>query len=121
MIKTFESHASYEEDIEKYYTQAILGYYDELTTILFDLIAEEGFVEDLEHINDAEFEAQDFEYLILDISEEDKEGLINFDDEIVNKFNDFDFKLKESQMPDYPTSVDFIDYEKGVVYIIRLI
>lgn len=121
MIKTFESHTSYESDIEKYLKQSVLGDFEELTPQLFDIIAEEGFVGDLEDINEEEYDAEDFEYLILDLIDEDKKGLMEFDDGTLNKFGDFDIKLKESQMPDYPTSVDFIDYDKGIVYIIRLI
>lgn len=121
MIKKFESHKTYKEDIERYYTQTVLGDYDMLTNILFDIIAEEGFVGDLEEINEEEYDTEDFEYLVLDISEEDRQGLINMDEETVNKFADFDIRLKESQMPYYPTTVDFIDYGQGKVYIIRLI
>jgi len=121
MIKMFETHINYEEDIERYLTETILGDYKELTEELFNMIAEEGFVEELEDINEVTLEFGDFEYLILDITEQDKQDLIKFDDDTINKFNDFDFKLKESQMPAYPTCVDFIDYDAGIVYIIRLI
>ena len=47
-------------------------------------------------------------------------GLINMEDDIIEKFNDFDIKLKETQEYPYDT-LDFIDYDKGIVYIIRLI
>ena len=62
-----------------------------------------------------------FEYTVLNISEEDQKGLIEGDDDVINKFNEFDLELKKEQGSDYPTICDFIDYKKGIVYIIRLI
>ena len=121
MIKQFKIFESYESNIENYIKQTVIGEYNELTEDLYSIICEEGFVSDLEEINEQEYDINDFEYLTLNLIDEDKHGLIDFDDKIVDKFNDFDFRLKESQMPDYPSTVDFIDYEKGIVYIIRLI
>jgi len=95
--------------------------YLDITNELWNDIQEEGFVDDLDDYYEETYEKEDFEYIKLNISKEDKQGLINFDDEIVNKFADFDFELKKEQEPDYPTMVDFIDYDKGIVYIIRLI
>jgi hypothetical protein len=57
---------------------------------------------------------------MLNLSKEDKAGVINMDENVVNKFNEFDVKLKEKGEYPYDT-LDFIDYDKGIVYIIRLL
>jgi hypothetical protein len=95
--------------------------YNDITSKIWEDIQEEGFVDDLEDYYDEKYNKDDFEYIMLKISDTDKQGLINFDEEIVEKFADFDFELKKEQEPDYPTMVDFIDYDNGMVYIIRLI
>lgn len=50
----------------------------------------------------------------------DKKGLIAMTDWALEKFNDFDLRLKKPQEYPYDT-LDFIDYDKGIVYIIRII
>lgn len=42
------------------------------------------------------------------------------DEDVVEKFNDFDMELKK--IGEYPyDTLDFIDYDNGIVYIIRLL
>jgi hypothetical protein len=50
--------------------------------------------------------------------DEDKNGLINFDDDVVNDFNEFDIELKDSQKYPY-NMIDMIDYNNGIVYILK--
>ena len=58
-------------------------------------------------------------FTTLNLTSKDKNGLIEFDDDVIEKFNDFDIKLKS--MSEYPfNKLDLIDYDNGVVYIIRL-
>jgi len=104
-----------------YLKQVHIGEYVDITDELWNEIQEEGFVDDLNDYYGETYEQDDFETLILDISDDDKEGLIDFNDDTVNKFADFDYNLKKEQEPEYPTMVDFIDYDNGIVYIIRLI
>jgi len=118
-LKTFESYSN-ESDIKKYLEQVKNeNNYIKITSQLFDEILDEGFVDDLEEINNKKYTINDFVYFELKISETDKKGLINFDDIILNKFNDFDWELKELQ-EGYPTIVDFIDYDNGKIFIIKL-
>lgn len=103
-----------------YMAQVEGGNYNPLTPDLFDMIEEEGWLFELEEEFGAEYDEGDFEYMTLDLTEEDKKGLLNFDNEIVEKFNAFDIELKA--LGKYPFStLDFIDYDKGIVYIIRLL
>jgi hypothetical protein len=52
----------------------------------------------------------------LPISEQDKIKLIEFDTDTIEEFNRFDIALKNM----YPGLVDFIDYDKGTVTIVKI-
>ena len=112
-LDKYKSINDYMEDVD-------YGTYDELTDELYYLISEDGWLGQLEEEYEEEYSVEDFEYTTLDLSDEDREGLMNEDDDIVDKFNDFDIKLKETQLYPFDT-LDFIDYDKGIVYIINLI
>jgi len=103
-----------------YLNQIHNGDYDELPNSLFDFIATEGWLVSLEDEHKTEYTSDDFEYLTLNLTSEDKNGLMVFDENTIEKFNKLDLNLKSEQ--EYPfDTLDFIDYEKGIVYIIRLI
>ncbi len=120
-IKKFEQYHSIEEkSISQYLNDIEYGDYNELTNDLFEFISNEGWLESIEEEYDMEYEKSDFEYLILNISNVDKKGLINSDDYVLDKFNELDIKIKEGGEYPYDT-LDFIDYDNGIVYIIRLI
>lgn len=54
---------------------------------------------------------------ILPLSSEDKQGLMNFNAETVEKFNEFDIRLKER----YNMKLtDLIDYDNGIVKIVKV-
>ena len=106
--------------IQDYLKQVEYGDYEELTTELYDLISMEGWLVSIEDEFDEEYKQEDFEYLKLDLSEKDRLGLINMNEDVVEKFNDFDMELKK--VGEYPyDTLDFIDYDNGIVYIIRLL
>ena len=111
----------FEEMNKDYLTYSFTQEYEDLTDDLWEGIQEEGFVDDLIDFYGETYEQEDFEYIILNISDEDKNGLISGDNNTLDKFNDFDLELKKEQEPDYPTMVDFIDYDNGLVYVIRLV
>ena len=106
--------------IQDYLKQVEYGDYEELTTELYDLISMEGWLVSIEDEFGEEYNQEDFEYLKLDLSEKDRLGLINMNEDVVEKFNDFDMELKK--VGEYPyDTLDFIDYDNGIVYIIRLL
>lgn len=92
---------------------------------LYDLIEEDGWVQELtDDISDDIYEEtrneikNRFTYFILNIPEEDSKGLMDAEEEILEKYNDFDIELKSDQ--EYPfTTIDYIDYDDGIVYIFR--
>lgn len=92
--------------------------YYELTRDLYENIEDEGWLENLEDEYDKELGIEDFEYFKLDVTPSDKIGLIYYDDNTLEKFNEFDIRIKE--MSEYPYNMlDFIDYDDGQIYIIR--
>ncbi len=112
-IKYFENY-----DSTDYLNQVETNSYIKITRHLYEFVSDEGFVDELENHFKKEFDQSDFEYTELNLSTDDKTGLINFDENVINKFNEFDIQLKEKY---YPTICDFINYDKGEVYIIKLI
>jgi hypothetical protein len=123
MITTINEYKKINEnssDINNYLNQVHTNEYMDLDLKLYDFISNEGWLEQLETIFDVSYNPEDFEYMTLILTEKDRQGLINNNSEIIEKFNDFDIKLKSTQ--EYPfDTIDFIDYKKGIVYIIRLV
>lgn len=106
-------------NIQGYLYQVETNEYMPVDFNVYTAIEEEGFVDDLRQQFNEEFTEDDFVYTLLQLDDEDKKGLINLTDETVSKFNQFDIHLKDSQ-DGYPTVCDFIDYESGNVYIVKL-
>lgn len=106
-----------DHSFQKYYYQIINSGFEPLSDELWDGLLMDGFPEEVNNYQ-GDFNQNNYEYIKLDISEEDKDGLKNGSDQIVDKYNDFDIWLKEEQKL-YPKFLDFVDYEKGEVYIIN--
>jgi len=107
-------------EIEDYILQVKNKQYEPLLEFLYNEISEEGFLDELREYYNKSYTIKDFEYIDLEISEEDKEGLMDFDDTIIDKFNDFDIALKDLDKGTYPRVVDFIDYDRGKVVVVKL-
>lgn len=119
-IDTFKQRMINENlDVNDYINQLNNNEYSKLTNKLFNEIEDEGWLEQLEDFYNRKFNKNDFSFTTLKLTTNDRNGLINFDDDVIEKFNDFDIKLKS--MSKYPFNrLDLIDYDSGVVYIIRL-
>jgi len=92
--------------------------YLSITKKLYNEIEKEGWVEQLEDFYNKTLNKFNFKYMILNLNKNDQKGLIEFNEDTIEKFNDFDIQLKS--MDKYPfQKLDFIDYEKGIVYIIK--
>ena len=86
------------------------GKYKPLTDEVWEVIQDEGYDEELEL-----YDPEDFQYMELDIPPEDVEALKAFSDEALEKYNRFDIELKEK----YENHIDLIDYDNGVVKVVR--
>ena len=106
-------------DVNDYINQLNNNEYSKLTNKLYSDIEDEGWLEQLEDFYNRKFNKTDFSFTTLKLTSKDRNGLIEFDDDVIEKFNDFDIELKS--MSEYPfNKLDLIDYDNGVVYIIRL-
>jgi hypothetical protein len=104
--------------LEIYQTQIFLGTYCLLTPEVFDFICQEGWIQSIEDAQEKGLCFCDFEFLTLNLTSEDKSGLQGLDQNTIEKFNELDIRIKNQQ--EYPFyTLDFIDYDEGVVYIIR--
>lgn len=83
--------------------------YTSISNDVWEVVQDEGIDEEWK------VGKNDLEYTQLNLSKDDIEGLKNFDDDIVNKWNRFDIMLKDR----FKNYVDFIDYDNGIVRIIR--
>jgi len=88
-----------------------------ITNKLYNLIEEEGWVDELTSNTDDNIKNK-FTYKELELLDIDKNGLIEGEDSSIEFFNELDILLKSSQEYPYNT-LDFIDYDKGKVYIIK--
>ena len=104
--------------LEIYQTQIFLGTYIGLTPEVFDFIVQEGWIQSIEDDQERELCFADFEFLTLNLTSEDKSRLQRLDQNTIEKFNELDIRIKNQQEYPYFT-LDFIDYDEGVVYIIR--
>jgi hypothetical protein len=71
--------------------------------------------EGLDEEQDA-FEPSDWMMASLNIRPDDAQALMAFEDDAIEEFNRFDIALKQK----FPGLVDFIDYDRGTVTIVKV-
>ena len=96
-----------------------------ITNDLFYMIEQEGWVEELtpeieddDYLDTIEEIKSRFTYKELNLLNIDKNGIIEGEESSIEFFNELDILLKSDQEYPYNT-LDFIDYDKGKVYIIK--
>lgn len=99
----------FNENIDYYFNFIINNNYSPVDEELYSDIIEEGWSEEI----DADIE--DLEYLKLDLTFKDKKGLKEFNDDIIDKFNELDIKIKDT----FENMIDLINYSTGEVYIVK--
>ena len=118
-VKSFNQFINESLTVDNYINQLNTNEYINITNKLFNDIEDEGWLEQLEDFYNRRFDKTNFKYMALKLTDNDKQGLINFDDDVIEKFNYFDIKLKS--MDKYPfKKLDLIDYDNGVVFIVKL-
>jgi hypothetical protein len=98
------------ESISSYINQIPALQWKPVSKFVWTAIQDEGLDEE----QDA-FEPENWSMATLQITPEDVKGLKSFNDDVVNRFNSFDIALKDR----YPGLVDLIDYDRGVVIIVK--
>lgn len=118
-VKSFNQFTNESLTVDDYINQLNTNEYINITNKLFNDIEDEGWLEQLEDFYNRKFDKTNFKYMTLKLTENDKQGLVNFNEDTIEKFNDFDIKLKS--MDKYPfNKLDLIDYDRGIVFIVKL-
>jgi len=118
-VRLFNKFINESLTVDDYINQLNSNEYLKLTKKLFNDIEDEGWLEQLEEFYNKKFDVNNFKYMMLKLTNNDKQGLINFDDDTIEKFNDFDIKLKSRDKYPY-NKLDLIDYDNGIVFIVKL-
>lgn len=84
--------------------------YHPVDEIIWDMILEEGLDEEFE-----KYDKSNWYFAKLNLSDKDKIGLQSLDPDTIEKFNEFDIRLKDIFEL---TFIDLIDYDKGEVIIV---
>jgi hypothetical protein len=115
IIKEFNIFINENYNFVNYMNQIMNNNYTPLSDDVWDNLQMDGYPDE---VNDYEgdYNIKNYSYTKLNITDEDKNGLINFDEDIIEKWNDFDIELKDKYYPNY---IDFIDYDNGIIYIIK--
>lgn len=88
-----------------------------LTDRIYTELDENGWLDDLLFMN-KDIEKSNFEMKRLTIKESHKIGLIQYDEDVVAYFNNFDIELRSMQK--YPFKMlMYIDYNIGEVFLIK--
>jgi len=87
-----------------------------ITDELWESINMDGYSEE---VNDYEgdFDRNNYTYMEIELSDKDRIGLINMDEDVLERYNDFDVYFKAEGY--YPEYIDLIDYDEGKIYIIK--
>ena len=96
-------------NVTEYEKQITHSIYKPLSISTWNTVQDEGIDEEWEVSRNG------LEEIILTIPQSDTDGLKQFKDDVVNRYNVFDIWLKEK----FSYYVDFIDYDNGIVKIIR--
>lgn len=103
------------KSFKNYFQQIENNHYLPLTKKIWNDINIDGYVDEVNDYN-GDYDKNNYSYTELIISTDDKDGLINFNNDTIEKWNDFDIEFKNKYYPDY---IDYIDYDNGKIYIIK--
>lgn len=93
---------------------------NQINNLEWNHLDDENFESILDEDLDEEFDFLDrksWEMAEIKISEEDKKGLMEFKEDAIDKYNNFDIILKETYAMKI---IDLIDYNKGKVILVRI-
>ena len=100
-------------EFKNLFNQIQNGNYQPISDDVWGSLEIDGFPEE---VND--FDLKHYEMLDLEIPIDDEIGLAEFNDNVVNKYNNFDIELKNSGWLE-KGYLDLIDYEAGKIFIIK--
>ena len=102
------------------FDQIINGEFQELNDDIWESLEYDGWVDDGSRLGYGErgYDKSEYEYIEIDIPEEDEFGLVTGDENTIEKYNDFDIELKEKLYD--KGYLDIIDYDEGKLFIVKI-
>lgn len=89
---------------------------------VYNIVEEKGFVTELEGMFNKRFSIEDFEYMVIDLTVKETNGLLYHMSSIMNRIKDLK-KLIENDIQDdilKPKARIYVNNEKGYVFIFKL-
>jgi hypothetical protein len=99
-------------EIALYLKQIKIKKYKPVNNWIWSSIKDEGYPEE---VND--YNSKNYSYITLDLPKNEQIQLADLNDDIIEKWNVFDIYLKSKGY--YPKYLDFIDYDNGIIYIVK--
>jgi hypothetical protein len=116
-LQTFKIFENNDSQIWKPFIERIMkSDFEPITDEIWDSLESEGYTEEVNDY-DGDFNRDNYRFVEIELSESDKQGLINMEENIIEKWNDFDIFFKEEGY--YPNYLDFIDYDEGKLFIVK--
>jgi hypothetical protein len=106
-LEKYENGISFDELFHQIETSSFIPITNRIKNILDD----EGIFDEFD-----DFDINNYQYMNLKISDDDKIGLMELNPDHLDKFNEFDIQLKDKYKMKY---IDFIDYDNGNIIIVR--
>jgi len=96
------------------------GDFKDLNNDIWESLEYDGWIDDASRVGYGKYglDKEDYEYIEIDIPEEDEFGLITLDDNIIEKYNDFDIEFKDKYYN--KGYLDLVNYDEGKLFIVRL-
>lgn len=89
---------------------------------VYNIVEDKGFITELEGMFNKRFSIENFEYMVVDLTIKETNGLLYYMSSIMNRINDLK-KLIEVQIQDdplKPMARVYVNNEKGYVFIFKL-
>ena len=93
--------------------------YKPLRFTIYNFIENDGYVAELSGLKGKRFDIDDFEYISLDIDNEDKVGIRSDNTSIINKYYMFSYYV-EHTCQEIPECMVFVMKDLGVVICVKL-
>ena len=86
---------------------------------VFNFIDSDGYVNEISALNKAHYGIDDFEFMVFDISDEDKKAIKNGNAFIIQKYRTFKHYI-EKECQEVPNCAIFIMKDLGIVIAVKL-
>lgn len=87
---------------------------------IFNTIEDDGFFAEAKCVNKKNYDMDDFEYILFDISEEDKKAIKSKKTDILSVLNDFKYHIEKERQPMFANCRIYVFKDIGSVCAVKL-